>query len=115
TKATLTDPVSTTTVGQVRKRLVEPGLDPKDLPPIDAVLVSHMHYDHLSLGSLEMIESRVRTLLLPRGGATYLTDFSFPAYELPSWQAWTHGDLRVTAVPVVHSGFRYGIDDEWMG
>src|SRR5690606_37644394 len=60
-KVILTDPVFTSTVGQVSKRVVEPGLDPKDLPPVDAVLVSHMHYDHLSLGSLEMIEPRVRT------------------------------------------------------
>jgi L-ascorbate metabolism protein UlaG (beta-lactamase superfamily) len=113
-KVILTDPVFTDTVGQVSKRLVEPGIDPKDLPPVDVVLVSHMHYDHLSLGSLEMIQSRVRTLLLPRGGTAYLTDFSFPAYELATWQTWSKGDLRVTAVPVEHVGYRYGLDDAWM-
>src|SRR5215467_5678711 len=48
----LTDPVFTSTIGQITKRLVEPGLDVDSLPTIDAVLVSHMHFDHLSLGSL---------------------------------------------------------------
>ena len=64
-KVILTDPVFTSSVGQLSKRLVEPGLDPENLPPVDAVLISHMHFDHLSLGSLEMIERKVRMLLMP--------------------------------------------------
>ncbi len=113
-KVILTDPVFTSTVGQVAKRLVEPGLDPEKLPPLDAVLVSHMHADHLSLGSLDLIEKKVRMMVMPHGGATYLTDFDFPVIELGSWQAWEKDGLRVTAVPVDHVGFRYGLDDAWM-
>lgn len=114
-KVILTDPVFTSTVGQFEKRLVEPGLEAKDVPPVDAVLVSHMHFDHLSLGSLGMIEPKVKTLLLPEGGTAYLTGhFAFPAYELRWWQAYEKDGLRVTAVPVDHVGWRYGVDDEWM-
>jgi L-ascorbate metabolism protein UlaG (beta-lactamase superfamily) len=113
-KVILTDPVFTPTVGQLSKRLVEPGLDPANLPPVDAVLISHLHPDHLSLGSLEMIQRKVRTLLMPRGGVTYLSDFGFPAFELRPWQGWEKDGLRVTAAPVDHVGFRYGIDDAWM-
>ena len=113
-KVILTDPVFTATVGQLSKRVVEPGIDPDDLPPIDAVLVSHMHFDHLSLGTLDMLQPKIRTLLMPPGGTAYLTDFSFPVYELPTWQAWQRGDLRVTAVPVTHPGGRYLLDDDWM-
>jgi L-ascorbate metabolism protein UlaG (beta-lactamase superfamily) len=113
-KVILTDPVFTSTVGQVSKRLVEPGLDPENLPPIDAVVISHMHFDHLSLGSLSLLEKKVRMLLMPPRGVTYLTDFSFPVIELQRWQAWEKDGLRVTAVPVDHVGFRYGIDDAWM-
>jgi N-acyl-phosphatidylethanolamine-hydrolysing phospholipase D len=110
----LTDPVFTSTVGQVSRRLVEPGIEPSALPKIDAVLISHMHPDHLSLGSLEMLEPKIRHLALPRGGLTYLTDFSFDAFELGTWEAWERDGLRITAVPVKHVGFRYGIDDAWM-
>jgi L-ascorbate metabolism protein UlaG (beta-lactamase superfamily) len=81
---------------------------------VDAVLISHLHFDHLSLGSLAMIEGKVRMLLMPPRGVSYLTDFSFPALELARWQPWEKDGLRVTAVPVEHVGFRYGLDDAWM-
>lgn len=111
----LTDPVFTNTVGQLSARIVEPGIDPKSLPMIDAVLVSHMHFDHFSYGSLAKIEDKTRGLLLPPGGLTYLPDsFTFPSWELHTWQAWEKDGLRITAVPVQHVGFRYGIDDAWM-
>jgi N-acyl-phosphatidylethanolamine-hydrolysing phospholipase D len=113
-KFILTDPVLTGSVGQLSRRLVEPGIDPATLPPIDAVVVSHMHFDHLSLGTLEMIQDKVRMLVLPRGGTAYLTDFGFPSVELRRWQTWEKDGLRVTAVPVAHVGFRYGLDAAWM-
>src|SRR5271167_1187036 len=39
----------------VLKRLRRPGLKVRDLPPIDAVLVSHAHFDHLHRPSLRAI------------------------------------------------------------
>lgn len=114
-KVILTDPVFTKTVGQLGARIVEPGMDPKDIPPVDAVIVSHMHFDHLSFGSLDMIEPKVRALLVPRDGTAYIPDsYSFPTWELATWQAWEKNGLRITAVPVQHVGFRYGADDAWM-
>ncbi len=110
----LTDPVFTSSVGQLSQRLVEPGLRAEDLPQLDAVLISHLHFDHLSLGSLELIQHKVGTLLMPQGGLVYLTDFPFRARELGRWQTWEHAGLRITAVPVMHNGFRYGADAAWM-
>src|SRR5262245_33603890 len=54
----LTDRVFTRTVGQLSPRLVEPGLDAADVPPLAAVVISHMHFDHLSYDSLAMIEEK---------------------------------------------------------
>ncbi|XYH98170.1 MBL fold metallo-hydrolase [Sorangium sp. So ce1128] len=113
-KIILTDPVFTDTVGVIVKRLVEPGLDPEDLPPVDAVLISHMHLDHLSLGSLSLIEEKVRALLVPRGGLVYLPNYTFDSVEVPTWTTWQQGDLKITAVPVWHAGYRYGLDRDWM-
>ena len=112
-KLILTDPVFTSSVGQLSKRLVEPGFDAANLPKLDAVLISHLHFDHLSLGSLSEIEPKVRMLLMPPTGTMYLTDFSFPVLELKRWQAYEKDGLRITATPVEHVGFRYGAD-EWM-
>ncbi|HEY3496304.1 MAG TPA: MBL fold metallo-hydrolase, partial [Polyangiaceae bacterium] len=114
-KFVLTDPVFTDTVGQISKRFVAPGILPEHLPPIDAVLISHMHFDHLSLGSLELIEDKVRDLVVPQRGLLYVPDaFSFRTWELARWERWEHDGLRITAVPVRHVGFRYGVDGAWM-
>lgn len=112
-KFILTDPIFTSTVGQLDKRLVEPGLDPEHLPPVDAVLVSNVTFDHLSLGSLARIQGKVRQLLVPEGATSYVTDFGFPTTELPTWRSWGKDGLVVTAVPTTPAGGRYGIDDAW--
>lgn len=110
----LTDPVFTSTVGLLSKRLVAPGLDPEALPPLSAVLISHMHFDHLSLGSLERIEAKTRVALVPRGGLVYVPDFAFDTVEVAPWQTWEDRGMRMTAVPVEHTGDRYRIDGAWM-
>jgi len=114
-KFILTDPFLVDTVGQLSRRLQEPGIDPANLPPLDAVVVSHMHFDHLSYGSLDLIESKMRTLLVPRGGTVYIPNYRFDVRELGAWESFEDGTgLRVTAVPVKHVGFRYGLDGAWM-
>lgn len=109
----LTDPIFTGSAGQISWRVVEPGLDVAHVPPLDAVLVSHLHFDHLSPPSLAMLGRRVGHLLTPAGGLAYVPDLPFPASDLAPWERWTSGGLRVTAVPVAHHGWRYGAD-AWM-
>ena len=114
-KLILTDPLLTDTVAQIQRRTQEPGLSPDEIPRLDAVVVSHMHFDHLSLGSLEMIEHKTPKVLVPRGGLVYVPNYAFDTQELATWEAWEAGDgLRITAVPVDHVGWRYGIDIGWM-
>lgn len=111
----LTDPVFTQTVGAgFSRRLVEPGIALDSLPPIDVALVSHLHLDHLSLGTLELLGPAVHQLLLPSGGLVYVPDQRFPTDEVECWHTFEQGDLRVTAVPVRHPGYRYGVDTAWM-
>ena len=95
---------------------MEPGLDVKNVPIVDLALVSHMHFDHLSQGSLEMLESKVRRLIVPQGGMVYVPDYvRFDVRELSRWQHWDdESGIRVTAVPVVHNGWRYALDSAWM-
>lgn len=113
-KVVVTDPVFTRTIAGLGARLVAPGLPADRLPPVDAVLVSHMHMDHLSFGSLERIEKKTRALFVPAGGLVYVPDLDFPAFELATWQSWEKDGLRITAVPVRHAGYRYGADAAWM-
>ena len=105
-KFILTDPVFTRYVGGVSARLVEPGIASEHLPRVDAVLVSHRHFDHLSTGSLELIQHKAAVVLTPPGAAADVPQGPYPVVELPAWQSWEHGGLRITAVPVLHSGDR---------
>ena len=109
-KIFLTDPIFTTTAGMLAKRSVEPGLDPSSLDRVDFTLISHLHFDHFSYGSLGMIPKAGR-LLLPPGGAGYAPEFGFEeTVEMKSWQTLERDSVRITAVPVRHFGGRYGFD-----
>lgn len=112
-----TDPVVTSTVGTLAKRLVAPGLPAARWPRVDAALISHVHFDHLSFGSLEALEPKIGVLVMPEGGLSYLPSFDFDAIAIPRWSsrevATPSGGLRVTAVPARHGGFRWGVDAGW--
>jgi len=107
----LTDPVFTHTLGQISPRLVEPGLDPANVPALAAVVVSHMHFDHLSFASLDMIEQKTPLVLVPPGVRANMPRYAFEIRELGRWASYEAHGLRVTAVPVQHVGGRYGIDE----
>jgi N-acyl-phosphatidylethanolamine-hydrolysing phospholipase D len=107
----LTDPVFTHTVGQLAPRVVEPGLEPANVPALAAVVVSHMHLDHLSFASLDMIESRIAVMLVPPGVRANMPRYPFDIRELERWASYEVNGLRITAVPVQHVGGRYGIDE----
>jgi L-ascorbate metabolism protein UlaG (beta-lactamase superfamily) len=113
-KLILTDPFLVPTVGQFSRRVVDPGIDPANIPQLDAVVISHMHFDHMSLGSLELIEKKTPRLFVPQGGLVYVPNFAFDARELGTWKTFEQDGLRITAVPVNHVGWRYGIDSAWM-
>jgi N-acyl-phosphatidylethanolamine-hydrolysing phospholipase D len=109
----MTDPVMTNAVGELSPRLVEPGLDREAVPPLEAVLVSHMHFDHFSFGTLSMLEPNVRALFLPVGAREILPRYDFESRELPWWSSTERGGFRITAVPVDHVGGRWGLDQAW--
>lgn len=73
----LTDPVWSDRASPLRfagpKRVTAPGIAFDDLPPIDAVLVSHNHYDHLDLHTLRRLQRRdAPQIVTPLGNDTIL-------------------------------------------
>ena len=114
-KIILTDPFFTNTLGVVMKRYVMTALDPALLPRVDATLISHIHFDHFSYGSLDMLPKN-GILAVPLGAAEYTPEFGFQEVaELKPWQMIERDGVKITAVPVQHFTGRYGFDAGWMG
>jgi L-ascorbate metabolism protein UlaG (beta-lactamase superfamily) len=98
----------------VLKRLRRPGLRLSDLPAIDAVLVSHAHFDHLHRPSLRAVARLTRrktgkrpALIVPRNVRDLVGDLGYGnIVELDWWQSLQLGSLEVTHVPSRHWGAR---------
>ena len=72
------------------KRYRPPGIAFEDLPPIDAVIISHNHYDHLNLPSLQRLQAAFDPLfIVPAGDDVVLRD---------------HGIERVAALATSDAG-----------
>lgn len=105
----LVDPVLSESVGPggVVGRKVAPGLSLEQLPRIDAVLVSHDHYDHLDLPTLV----QVRAPVLAGLGMERLFQREKLLYApMRWWQSHRVGGLTVTFVPSRHFSQR-GLGD----
>ncbi|MGY1642859.1 MBL fold metallo-hydrolase [Geodermatophilus sp. SYSU D00703] len=102
----LTDPLLTGRVGPLRR--VVPPPTPEAWAGVDLVLVSHLHGDHLHLPSLRLLGPDVR-VVVPQGAGAWLRAKGFRhVVEVLPGESFTHGALRVTAVPADHTGHRWG-------
>ena len=99
----------------VLKRRRKPGIRLRDLPPIDLLLLTHAHMDHLDLPSLRGILRNHRRLrvpppavVVPVGVEDLVQPLGFRDLRaLETWQAADFGGLTVTRTPARHWGARY--------
>ena len=91
------------------KRFHAPPLLLDDLPPLDAVLISHDHYDHLDHETITALGDRVPRYLVPLGVGAHLEHWGVPASritELDWWGETEVGDLKLVATPARHASGR---------
>lgn len=99
----LTDPVLRLVVTHLRRAR---RVDHDALRGVDAVLVSHLHFDHLDLPSLERL-GRELPIVVPRGAARLLRRRRFVhVAELDVGEELRVGALTVRATPADHDGSR---------
>ena len=85
------------------RRLVPPPCRLTDLPPIDAVLLTHSHYDHLDLPTLRALGKDAR-LLVAEGHGAWLSRKGFRDVNEVRWHEsfFLAPNIRVTATPAQH-------------
>ncbi len=97
----VTDPVWANRMGFAR-RLEAPGLTLDEIPPVDIVLLSHSHYDHLHVGSLRKLKGSP-VALVPEGLGRKMRRLGLSTvHELPWWEKTTVGPLEFHFVPAQH-------------
>jgi L-ascorbate metabolism protein UlaG (beta-lactamase superfamily) len=99
----LTDPALRDRVAHLRRRTPA---DAGKLHALDGILVSHLHYDHLDLPSLERL-CRSTSVVVPRGAGRLLRRRRFErVVEAESGEEVRIGSLVVRATPADHEGGR---------
>jgi L-ascorbate metabolism protein UlaG (beta-lactamase superfamily) len=105
----LTDPVWSDRVSPVSfagpRRHRMPGIRFEDLPPIDVVVVSHNHYDHMDLPTLRRLAERfAMPIVAGLGNASYLSRREVTGARDVDWwdEVRVNDSVRVIAVPARH-------------
>ncbi|WP_083495674.1 MBL fold metallo-hydrolase [Formosa algae] len=85
-----------------------------DLPTIDAVIISHDHYDHLDYGSILKLKDKVKAFYTPLGVGTHLEAWGVSKdkiNELDWWEDIMFQDITLVCTPAQHFSGR-GFNDK---
>jgi L-ascorbate metabolism protein UlaG (beta-lactamase superfamily) len=114
----LTDPVWSQRASPVRfagpKRVIDPGIKFDNLPPIDLVLISHNHYDHLDIATIEKLWQKFKPrIITPLGNDTIIksagNQINVQGYDWGD-SVIINGNLKIHLDPAQHWSAR-GIFD----
>ncbi len=102
------------------KRSVPAALSVDELPPIDVIIVSHNHYDHLDAPTIEALPNKEKIhVIVPLGMGEFFRDRGYiQVLELDWYQDTIAKNLKVTVVPAVHNSARSAFDKNetlWSG
>ncbi len=92
---------------KVVKRIRHPGLEIRDLPAIDLVLVTHAHFDHLDRRTLRRV-AEGQPIIVPFEVGSLVRGLGFQSiHELDYWKSFKRRGARITLTPCHHWGARF--------
>ena len=103
------------------RRVRPPGITMEQLPPIDVVLLSHNHYDHMDLPTLRRLAREHRPTIYTglKNGRKLAKEGIGNVVEMDWWQeSAARSDMWITAVPAQHFSGRTPFDRDktlWCG
>lgn len=107
----LTDPVWSERASPFKfigpKRVVEPGIKFEDLPPIDIILISHNHYDHLDIDTIKRLWNRSSSkpkIITPLGNDLVIKRH-IPSVEIETYnwgESTSHKAVKIHIEPMQH-------------
>ncbi len=105
----ITDPMFSNRASPVQwagpLRFHAPPISVEDLPKIEAVILSHDHYDHLDSNTIRQLASKTKYYVTPLGVGDRLIAWGIPkasVRQLDWWQSVRIGDMELTSTPAQH-------------
>lgn len=110
----LTDPIWNDNLLYTLGRYVEPGIELDHLPPLDYILISHVHLDHLDTYTLKRLSKKAH-LVLPLGAPDF-SSYGFRKISYVKKNDILFDDyIKIHIVTAQHFGGRWAIDNIWDG
>lgn len=79
---------------------------PADMPPIDVLVLTHNHYDHLDIHTLKLLAGKIKKYIVPAGVAQNLKSIGVKADQITELNWWQgtplSSDSTITATPARH-------------
>lgn len=94
-------------------RWYPPPLALEDIPDVDAILISHDHYDHLDHPTIVALNDRDTTFICPLGVGAHLAYWGVPEsriLELDWWEEHDFGAVKLVMTPARHASGRQVFD-----
>lgn len=107
-KTVLVDPIFSNNAAPVSflvERFQPPVLSIHELPPIDYIVISHDHYDHLDMESIRFFRDKSPTFLVPLGVGSHLRAWGIDQkmiLEKDWWESFEADGITFTATPAQH-------------
>jgi L-ascorbate metabolism protein UlaG (beta-lactamase superfamily) len=108
-KTLLTDPMLSRAASPVQfagpKRFSKPPITADELPHIDAVFISHDHYDHLDYGTIKKLRAKTTKFFVPLGVGAHLQKWGVKKTQIVELDWWDTADfegLKIACTPSRH-------------